>query len=86
MYLKTDKFPGIEQSSVFYGYYDYARCFSNYQLLISNIISTLLISKNSGNESFCVINWIRHVSYSNSLENDFQRDYIVEKFEIMLML
>ena len=41
---KTDKFPGIEQSSVFERYYQYARCFSSYQL-ISNIISASLLTK-----------------------------------------
>ena len=41
--------------------------------LFQNIISASLLSKNSGNESFSGINWMRDFSYSNSRENDFEK-------------
>ena len=49
--------------------------------LFQNVISTSLLSKNSGNESFSGINWMRNFSYSNSRENDFERYYLTEKSE-----
>ena len=47
--------------------------------LFQNIISASLLSKNSGNDSFSGINWMRHLSYPNSRENDFERYNITEK-------
>ena len=49
--------------------------------LFKTIISTSLLSKNSGNESFSGMNWMRDFSYSNRCENDFERYYLTEKSE-----
>ena len=46
--------------------------------LFQNIISSSLLSKNSGNESFSGMNWMRDFSYSNRRENDFERYYLTE--------
>ena len=49
--------------------------------LLQNKISASLLSKNSGNETFSGINWMRDFSYSNSRGNDFERYYLTEKSE-----
>ena len=79
-YSKMDKFPDIEQSLVFQGYYQHATS-RTINFFFQNLISASLISGNSGNESFCGINWMRNFSSSVSGQNVFEKYYLIAKSE-----
>ena len=71
---KTTNFLVLNSQACFKDIFNMHAAFSAVSLF-QNIISTSLLSKNSGNESFSGMNWMRDFSYSNSCENDSWKIY-----------